>query len=175
MFGFIGASDSHRAVPGLGGALTCVFAEELTPEALFDAYKKRRTMATQGIFLYADFRVNDTFIGGEGIATGSPLISAAAEAPDSIEVVDVIRDGEVIHHVTPDSRCCEITFRDETAQPGEHFYFMRVRLIGDPSFNIDPGENTTRTFEEMDGRYPSNLARARGVFAWTSPVWMKVE
>ena len=31
-FGFVGSSDSHRACPGMGGALTGLYASELTLE-----------------------------------------------------------------------------------------------------------------------------------------------
>ena len=169
-FGFIGSSDSHRACPGLGGALTGIFADELTPESLFDAYRNRRTVATQGFRLFVDFRVNGVFIGGEGSASGPPEVEAAVRANDPIESVEVVRDGAVIHRIEPNAAECELRFRDETAAPGERFYFLRVRLEGDPSFNTPPGDNL-RPFR-TEGRYPHNLARARGVFAWTSPIWI---
>ena len=172
-FGFVGASDTHRAVPGLGGALTGIYAEALTPEALFDAYRHRRTFATQGSFVHMDFHVGGAFIGGESACDGAPTIEARVEAPTPIEFAEVIRDGAAVHRETPDDRACAVRFTDTDAEPGAHFYVLRVKLVGDPSFNTVPDQQFQGAFV-LDSRYPHNLARARGAFAWTSPVWVKV-
>jgi hypothetical protein len=172
--GFLGSSDAHRANPGLGGALTGVFAEKLTPEALFDAYKHRRTIATQGFAIFIDFRAAGTFVGGETKCNGAPDIDVSVRAPQDIEFVEVIRDGKAIYRETPGFSECEFTIRDDSVDTGEHFYFLRVKLIGDPSFNTDPAENSREPFA-TESRYPHNLARARGVFAWTSPVWLHIQ
>jgi hypothetical protein len=173
-FGFMGASDSHRSVPGLGGALTGIYAEELTPEALFEAYRARRIVATQGQFVHLDFRVAGVFIGGEGECPGPPEITAAVEAPEAIERAEVLRDGEVIHTAAPGEKVVELSFRDADASPGEHFYFLRVKTIGDPGFNCDPAENRPEPFSQQ-GTFASNLARSRGPFAWSSPVWLTLK
>jgi len=174
-FGFIGASDTHRAVPGLGGALTGLFAEALTPEALFDAYRHRRTIATQGFFILIDFRVGGAFIGGEVEAQGPPLVEAAVRAPRPIESVTVVRSGAPIRVESPGAEECAFSFEDGEVPAGDHFYFLRVKLVGDPSLNLpgDPATNPLIAFS-LDSRYPHNLARARGTFAWTSPIWVRV-
>ena len=174
-FGFIGSSDSHRSIPGLGGALTGVYAEELTPEALFDAYKHRRTIATQGFFIHIDFRVGGLFIGTEGTIGNDPIIEAHVEAPDNIEFFEIIRDGETIFKEKPYKTNVDISYKDVNVSHGSHFYFLKVKLTGDPSYNIDPKENSYRVFEFVKGNYPFNFARARGVFAWTSPIWITME
>ncbi len=172
-FGFIGSSDAHRANPGLGGALTGLFATELTPEALFDAYRKRRIIATQGFAVFMDFRVAGLFIGSEGNITKAPLISAEIEAPDLIAAVEVFRDGEVIYRETPGGSVCQFSFTDNDLTPGNHFYFLRLKLIGEAALNTAPGLNSKEPFA-VDSNYPHNLAKARGVFAWTSPIWIKL-
>jgi len=172
-FGFIGSSDTHRAVPGLGGALTGLYATGLTPEALFDAYRCRRTVATQGFFAHIEFRVGGAFIGSELTHTGPPAVEAVVEAPATIEFVEVIRDGESVYRVTPEAASCRIAFADSSAAVGEHFYFLRLKLVGDSSFNSPLQEGELGPFS-VDSRYPHNLARARGVWAWTSPIWVTV-
>jgi hypothetical protein len=172
-FGFVGSSDTHRAVPGLGGALTGLYAEALTPEALFEAYRNRRTIATQGFFVLVDFRVGGIFIGGEGEVASSPEIRATVRAPIDLRSVEVLRDGATICQEEPQGREVGLRFVDTSATPGEHFYFLRVRLVGDPSLNCDPAENALVPFTH-EGRYPCNLARAKGVYAWTSPIWLRV-
>jgi len=171
--GFIGSSDTHRAVPGLGGALTGVFAAELTPESLFEAYQARRTIATQGHRVFIDFRAGDTFIGREGEASGIPQLLAQVEAPEPIELVELIRDGSCIHRQEPGGCECAFGFVDRECPPGEHFYFLRIKLVGAPSFNTDPAQNFLGPFKR-EGPYGHNMARARGPFAWTSPIWLNV-
>ena len=172
--GFIGSSDAHRANPGLGGALTGLFAPELTPEALFDAYKNRRIIATQGFAVFIDFRVAGLFIGSEGTSVGAPEITAEIEAPKEIEYVRVLRDGKEIHRETSGGDTCSLSFTDETVGEGKHFYFLNLKLVGEPGYNTDPAENSRAPFS-VKSKYPHNLARARGVFAWTSPVWIDVQ
>lgn len=173
-FGFVGSSDSHRLVPGLGGALTGVFAKELTPEAVLDAYRKRRLIATTGCRIFIDFRVADLFIGEEGQVEGAPRVTGSVRAPREIEQVDVIRDGQVIHQLMPAANAVDIDFTDDTAV-GRHFYFVRVKLVGDPAFNIGT-ENLQdyRPFQQQ-GKYPGNWARADGCFGWSTPIWIELK
>ena len=173
--GFIGSSDSHRAVPGMGGALTGVYAEELTPESLMEAYRNRRLIATSGCFVHIDFRVSGAFIGQTLEGVDLPRIEAEVEAPRAVESVRVVRDGLTIHEISPRTNTCVLQFDDRAADPGQHFYFLRVRLAGDPSLNIegDPATADLGPFS-VESRYPHNLARARGAFAWTSPIWVGV-
>lgn len=173
-FGFIGSSDAHRANPGLGGAWTGVYAEELTPESLAEAYRARRLVATQGFPIFINFEVAGSFIGEEGECSGTPAIRAEIRAPRPIETIEVLRDGNSIHTIENcgDQACIDIT--DDDAASGTHFYFLQIKLVGDPSYNTDAAENSYRVFDGYGGRYPHNLARARGVFAWTSPIWVEV-
>ena len=174
-FGFIGSSDSHRAVPGLGGALTGLFAESLTPEALFDAYRHRRIIATQGTCVFADFRVADLFIGEEGPCDRSPEVTASIQAPEVIEFAEIIRDGEAVYKKEPKSRTCNISFKDKNVEAGEHYYFLRVKLEGDPSLNLEKPVRESHLIPfTLNSRYPHNLSRARSPFAWTSPIWVKI-
>ena len=171
--GFIGSSDSHRGVPGLGGALTGVFATELTPDALFEAYRARRTIATQGHRVRIDFRAGDAFIGGEAEVSAPPCLDARVDAPEPIEFAELVRDGECIRRIEPDARTCDLHVEDGDCGLGGHFYFLRVKLVGDPSFNADPSAGFLGPFRRA-GRYGHNMARARGPLAWTSPIWLNV-
>jgi hypothetical protein len=175
MTGFIGSSDSHRRVSGNGGALTGLFAKSGSPEDLFEAYRKRRTIASQGFPIFIDFNVAGHFIGEEG--SGKELqINGRIHAASAIDYLEIIRDGESMWWKS--SRSCDeqFTIKDENCTSGKHYYYLKVKLIGDPSFNAagDPACTTRKSFTQ-DSRYPHNLARARGVFAWTSPVWITVQ
>lgn len=109
-------------VPGLGGALTGLYATALAPEALFDAYRQRRTLAMQGFFAYVDFRVNGVLIGSETTSAGPPEIEATVETPEPIEFVDVIRDRKKTENTS--------TFED---QAGGGSFLQSYKPLGTPS------------------------------------------
>jgi hypothetical protein len=175
--GFIGSSDTHRMVPGLGGALTGIIATELTPEALVGAYQNRRLIATSGAFVFLDVRVAGALPGQQADGSGPPAVEMRISAPEPIETVHVFRDAEAVREWRPGSRSFEQVWTDDQISgTGLHSYFVRVKLVGDPSFNRPdtPSDRLPRPFDRS-GPYGHNLARARGVFAWSSPAWVRVE
>jgi hypothetical protein len=173
-FGFVASSDSHRACPGMGGALTGVYARALTRDDVFDALRRGRTVATQGSRVRIDFRVGDLFVGEEGDVHGNPILRVRVEAPRPVEYIELVRDGRVVSRLGGEGPSVTAELSDESASPGEHSYFARVKMEGDPSFNApDDPPDFYKPFR-TDGRYPSNLARARGPFAWTSPIRARV-
>lgn len=174
IFGFIGSSDTHRSVPGLGGALTGVIAKELTPENLYQAYRKRRLIATQGCRLKIDFRVSDLFIGEEGKMKNNPEIKGKVVAEKKIDFIEVLKGGEVIFRKKGKGSSISFKFVEKKLEKGKHFYFLRVKLTGDPSFHLPKGTSELAA-HVRESRYPHNLARAIGVYAWTSPVWIDIK
>lgn len=171
--GFIGSSDTHRLVPGLGGAATGIYAKELTAEAVYEAYINRRTLASQGFHVSCDFKVNECFIGEQGKTDADPQIYCNVSTTDEvIELVNVVRDGEVVYECRPGSTDCEFEFADEGLAAGEHFYYVRIKVAGESSFNFEPGKNSLKPFTK-ESKYPHNLSKAVGVFAWTSPIWIE--
>ncbi|MDW7657221.1 MAG: PHP domain-containing protein, partial [Bacillota bacterium] len=173
-FSFIGSSDTHRAVPGLGGALTGIYARELTPEAIFDAYRSHRVIATQGNRTVIDLRVAGLFIGQAGSVQGDIPIHLTVLADSSIDYVSLIRDGDEIKRFTGQSTQLAVSFDDQQVEPGAHAYYVTVKLIGDPSFNApeDVVDYRQVFFSDDKTRYPHNFARAEGPFAWCTPIWI---
>jgi hypothetical protein len=97
-------------------------------------------------------------------------------APEPIETVHVFRDAQVVREWRPGGRSFEQVWSDDQISgTGLHSYFVRVKLVGDPAFNHPdtPDERLPRPFGRS-GPYGHNLARARGVFAWSSPTWVRV-
>jgi hypothetical protein len=172
-FGFIGSSDTHRAVPGMGGALTGVYASDLVPEDLLAGLRLRRTIATQGFRIFVDFRAGGAFIGGETAPDGTAALSAIIRAPRTIERVDILRDGDVISRRRPATREVKFGYEDVQASPGRHAYVLQIKLRGTAGHNVPPSRNSSQTFA-CDGRYPHNLAKREGCYAWTSPIWVTV-
>lgn len=54
-------------------------------------------------------------------------------------------------------------------------YRVRIKTEGDPAFNVTSGDRQAYMPFVFTGPYGSNLARAYGPFAWTTPIWVKVE
>ncbi len=75
--GFIGSGDSHSGMPGRSfpqdrqwfmhqkSGFACVYATELTREAVFDALRSKRCYATTGVRAILEFSVNGCDMGGE--------------------------------------------------------------------------------------------------------------
>ena len=169
-FGFMASSDSHRACPGLGGALTGVYAAELTREAIFDALRARRTVATQGQRVALHFTAGDLFIGEEGALPSSVPLRLHAAAPKPIEFAEVLRDNIVVKRVTRPG--CDLAVDlDDTPGDGLHQYRVRLKTEGAPAFNVTTGDRRNYVPFLFTGPYASNLAAAAGPFAWSTPIW----
>jgi hypothetical protein len=64
---------------------------------------------------------------------------------------------------------------EDTPGSGDHMYRVRIKTEGDPAFNVTSGDRQAYMPFVFTGPYGSNLARAYGPFAWTTPIWVKVE
>ena len=153
---FTGGTDSHRRNPGFCGALTGIYATDLTAEALVEGVRRRRTVATTGAMIAMDFRVGDAFIGDDVSARAPIPICVRVRAPRPIESIAVVRDGEIIAE-SGDVGAAEgeLTFED-SPPTGPHWYYAQAKLYGDVP------------------KLPSNVVVAEGNHAWTSPIWVDV-
>jgi len=154
--GFIGASDNHERDPGLGGALTGVWAEENTRESIFDALWNRRIFATTGIRPELRFQIADAFMGSDTHTDVPPHLRVQVSCDRCIERVTIIRDGLPVHAQDFGSESAEVVWQDGACTPGEHYYYAHVRFVG------------------TEANPYWNCASAVGVNAWTSPVWVRL-
>ena len=110
--GFVANSDGHKGRPGAShpgastfgayGGLTCVLAESLTREAIFDAIRQRRcygTTAAQRI--HVELAVNGLVMGAEGRARGPVDIRGRVVGTGDLERVDVFRGLELLRTISP--------------------------------------------------------------------------
>ncbi|MDA0748415.1 MAG: DUF3604 domain-containing protein, partial [bacterium] len=157
---FQGDSDSHRIVPGQGGALTGVWAEDLPREAIFEALWARRCFATNGERLLMDVRINGKPMGSEVHTTAPVTLTCNIQAPRQILSVELYRTGERIATKKISKKKASIEFEDRPSK-GEHPYYIQV--------NLKPLPRTPM------GARCGNLQVARGDYAWSSPIWAIVE
>lgn len=157
--GFVACGDTHRRAPGLSGALTAVYAEELTADSIFDALKNRRCYATNGSRIFLDARIDGAFIGQEVTnKTGKAVLRLTAIGTRPITSATLIRNGKVVKKFTApgDSKQFDVTFTDEELAKGTHWYYWRVLQDGVAPF------------------LPGNVMAAHGHMAWSSPIWVTV-
>ena len=110
--GVVANSDGHKGRPGAShpgastfgayGGLTCVLADSLTREAIFDALKARRCYATSSAQrIHVTLAVNGLPMGSEGRTEGPVTITGRAAGTAPIERVDVFRGLELIETIRP--------------------------------------------------------------------------
>jgi len=110
--GVVANSDGHKGRPGAShpgastfgayGGLTCVLAESLTREAVFDAIKARRCYGvTAAQRIHIELTVNGLPMGAAGRTEGPVTVSGRVVGTGPIERVDVFRGLEHIRMLSP--------------------------------------------------------------------------
>ena len=175
--GLIGGSDGHRRTAGMGGACTGVWAKELSLTGILEGIQKRRTVATQGrrpsiLFYLCDETGKRLFIGDQGKLRGKIKVIIGVEAEegyqDRIELVE-LRHGEKIlanwssSETIDNGRRLQVEYEPYSFGAGNrkitltlnmpNYLYLRIRFLG------------------PDHQFFSNVAPARGPWAWTSPIW----
>jgi len=157
--GFTANGDTHRRAPGLSGALTGIYAEELTSDAILDALRNRRCFATMGAQIFVDARANGAVM-GQDVSSKSGSVTLTINAIGTRPIVEavLIRNGQRIRTVQGDgTQQFTATVADEDLAPGTHWYYWQIR-------------------QERDAPVlPGNLMAAHGHLAWSTPHWVVVE
>ena len=136
-FGIIASGDNHADYAGVwGNGLMAVFAEELTREALWKAFKMRRVYGVTGDRIKLYFSINNHIIGDCFRIRSQPTITFEAVGSEAIDRIEVIRNGRVVHvysHLTSHNRLEE---RKEVIRvklriicgwgPGEPYKFKKI-------------------------------------------------
>ncbi len=110
--GVVSNSDGHKGRPGAShpgastfgayGGLTCVLAESLTREAVFEAVRARRCYGVSAAQrIHVELRVNDLPMGAEGRMAGLVRIVGRAAGTGPLERIDVLRGVDVLRTVSP--------------------------------------------------------------------------
>ncbi|MCH9652399.1 MAG: DUF3604 domain-containing protein [Planctomycetes bacterium] len=155
---FVACGDSHRRAPGLSGALTGIYAEELTAEAIFDALKKRRCFATNGSQFFIDARANEALMGEEiDSQDGTVNLSLKAIGTRPIVSAALIHNGKEIKTVKgSETKEFNVTHRLKNLPAGRHWFYWRIVQSKDAPI------------------LPGNLMAAHGHLAWSTPHYVNV-
>jgi hypothetical protein len=105
--GFVAGSDDHKcrpgaAAPGAGafgvlGGLTCLYARDLTREALWEALRARRASCSTGERVLAQLRGDGHWMGEEYEAAGAPRFEVFVAGTDALEEVLIRRGTETAY------------------------------------------------------------------------------
>ena len=102
-FGFTAGTDNHDGYPGgYGLGLTGIWAQENTRESLFDALKKRRTMAVTGDRIEVLFRAGEAWMGEAVRGTATREFDYRVQGWDAIKTVELVRDNLPLRVELPD-------------------------------------------------------------------------
>ena len=149
--GIIAGTDGHAGIPAWTnprrwrgrGAMTAVWAKELTREGIFDAIWNRRCYGVEGgARIILRFTINGQGMGSEIGASGELRLAVLVFAEDVILEIAIIRDGEEILQYRGSSFVEKLEYVDQEELNRERFYYARVT--------------------QEDGRR-----------AWSSPIWVR--
>lgn len=102
-FGFVASTDNHRGYPGAyGEGVVGVWAKDLTSASLFEAIRARRTYAATGDRIALEVALNGQPMGAELKRTADREIDVQVEGNDSIQMVELVRNGQVIDRYFPE-------------------------------------------------------------------------
>jgi len=95
-FGIIASGDNHNDYPGVwGNGLMAVFAEDLTRESLWEAFKKRRVYGVTGDRIQLYFSINGHIMGEVFDSEEAANISVEVIGSHAIDRVEIIRNGSL--------------------------------------------------------------------------------
>lgn len=101
-FGFVASTDDHFGYPGAyGEGVAGVWAESLDAASLFEAIRARRTFSATGDRIALQFFVNGQPMGSELPFTPDRRFDIHVLAPDSIEMVELVRGNRTIRRYFP--------------------------------------------------------------------------
>src|SRR5206468_2845111 len=97
-----GASDPGGSTFGAYGGLTCVLAESLTRDAVFEAIRQRRCYGvTAAQRIHVELSIDGLPMGAEGRRNGPVAIRGRVVGTGPVERVDVFRGLDIIHTALP--------------------------------------------------------------------------
>ncbi len=103
--GVVASTDDHLGFPGgYREGLAAIIADELTPEAIFDALRNRRCYAVSGDRIKMSFHCNGEMMGQELDYTRKRKLAINVEGWDQVDRVELLKNNRVIARNFPMDR-----------------------------------------------------------------------
>jgi hypothetical protein len=122
-------------------------AERLTRQAIFEALRNRRNYAVSHARIVLDFQINGHRMGEVIVVPDKPELAVSVTGTAPLAEVAMIRDGAVLHRLTPNTPHVTFTYRDEAFEQASYYYVRVIQSDADEHGN------------------PSH--------AWSSPIWVQ--
>jgi len=102
-----------------------VYVKDFTREGIIEGLNARRTIAaTDKIFV--EFTCNGYLLGTEIEVDGKPLLVFKVDGTAAISRVTLVRNEKNYRQWEPKAKRFESSFTDETPEPGENRYYLRI-------------------------------------------------
>ncbi len=119
------ASSDHV---GTHDAYACVLVpadKDVTRQDLVDGMRARHTYAaTDNIIV--DVRIGEHMMGDAFVSTEAPAVKVIAKGTLPIERIVLIKNNEFVYTAEPGTNEVDFEFRDDSAEKGESYYYVRV-------------------------------------------------
>ncbi|MFV2067605.1 MAG: hypothetical protein ACC645_11555 [Pirellulales bacterium] len=117
------ASSDHGLVHG---AYAGIYAKEFTRRGVLEALRSRRSFgATEMMVL--DLRIGDRLLGEEATLDTAPTFRATAQGIKPLDLVEMVRDGNIVYSTRPEKTACSFQFTDTAMEPGTNaYYYLRA-------------------------------------------------
>jgi hypothetical protein len=129
-----GSDDTHRERWGTSNLWTVVLAPGLSRTNIIDALQHRHCYSTRDRNCRLTFTLNDAVMGDEiEEALSTVSIDVRVVDPDEGDVirsVELFGNGKVVQSLQPGTTETRLT-ADLTPEPGDHYYFVKVRQADD--------------------------------------------
>ena len=168
--GLVGGSDTHDSMPGNPGpepscpqtaGFMAVLADEVTPQALYEAVMERRVYATTGARVALRVDASGHTMGSAVPADTPRAFRVEAEGSAPLAAVELVRQGAVVDRVDPSGAAWEGALAD----PGDGIDASGpVREAGLAGQGVDGMRAGTAW-------YLVRVTQTDGHRAWSSPIW----
>lgn len=156
--GLIAASD-HARGGRLKFCLSGFWVPEITPQAVFDAVRERRTIGSISGKMAVWLRTPTVEMGQEGSVSLPVRLVAELASARPLRNIRLWRDGKWIAQKALSAKAESVVFHDEDASPGEHCYIVRAEA--------ESAMNCATTNEPNVDNLP--------VVGYSSPIWLRVQ
>lgn len=152
-------SDQVQYNPGLTG----IIAKSYTRDAIFDALYRRSCYATTGERTLLGFYVAGQPMGSELSTQAKPglivnrHLSGYVAGTKIITLIEILRNGEVIHTINPHSYHCDYSYDDSEDLP---------------TVTLDGGKSSEGVARLPFVFYYLRVTQEDGNMAWSSPIWV---
>ncbi|SMH37972.1 hypothetical protein [Maritimibacter sp. HL-12] len=166
VFGIVGNTDHHSAFPGsYGHGRMCAYARSGGRDDLWQAFMSRATNALTGDNIHLLAAVGPAIQGGI-VAPGTYDLRIEAVAGGFIDSIDVIRNGQLWHRISPELDPAPIGAADETllflelgwgARRSRHDWTGTLSVEGGEILSAEPrwrGAEVVSPLEGQDGGAP---------------------